>query len=492
MVVTSEIKVSHPQAEILRSTKQRNLALAGQGGGKSHIAGLLAADFVINYPHMRGFIGANTYSQLSKSTLDRVFNVWLTTFGWVKGKEYVVDVIPPKHFKKLHVALKSYENTICFNDGAIIFTASLDNYKMIDGTQFGWAILDETKDTKEEAVKEVITARLRETGMWVKDGVVYKDETIARAMRATPWNPLYILTSPAKVYWINEWFELSDKYDEISKRIFSKTDYYSLKTEDKHVVVYSAYHNESNLPENYIEQRRKDLSGNPNLIEMLIYGSPIAKSGGEMFSAFRRLDHVRPVEFVEGAALHISLDFNVVPYISMTIWQIVYNDNKYSVRAIDEIALSSPRNKTEEICKEFERRYLDKRRPVFYYGDASGKNQSTVSTEHNYQILERVLRKYLSDSSNRVLKRNPSVVGSRDFVNKIFADGFPNIEIVIDPKCKKLILDLEFLKEGPDGGKLIEKAKDPITGQTYEKYGHMSDNMRYLLVKAFENLYNPE
>jgi hypothetical protein len=492
-LVTSEIEVSAPQEEILVSTKQRNLALAGQGGGKSHIAGLLSADFVINYPFVRGFIGANTYSQLAKSTLDRVFQVWLNTFGWAKGKQFVVDVIPPKHFKQLHVALKSYENTICFDNGAVIFTASLDNYKMIDGTQFGWGILDETKDTKEEAVKEVITGRLRESGMWVKDGVVYTDHKLGLEVGAEPWNPLYILTSPAKVYWINEWFELSDKYDEISNRIFSETDYYSLQTSDKHVVIYSSYHNQNNLPANYIEQRKKDLAGNQNLIEMLVYGSPIAKSGGEMFSEFKRLRHVRPVEFSPCVSIHVSLDFNVVPYISMTCWQIINKNGNYSVRAFDEIALSSPRNKTEELCKELERKYLqEKKCPLFFYGDASGKNQSTVSLEHNYDILERVLSRYLNDNSNRVIKKNPSVVASRDFTNKILADGYSNIELIIDPKCKKLILDLEFLKEGPDGGKLIERTKDPVTGQTYEKYGHMSDTLRYFLISAFSNLYKPE
>jgi hypothetical protein len=334
---------------------------------------------------------------------------------------------------------------------------------------------------------------LRESGMWVKDGIAYKDAVIAAQMNAQPWNPLYILTSPAKVYWINEWFELSDKYEEISRKIFSETEYYSLQTPDKHVVIYSAYHNQDNLPANYIEQRKKDLSGNPNLIEMLVYGSPIAKSGGEMFSAFKRLQHVKPIELNPELSLHISLDFNVVPYISMTVWQIDHRDGKFTVKAIDEIALSSPRNKTEDLCREFESRYLkDKRIPVFYYGDASGKNQSTVSTEHNYDILERVLRKYLNDNSNRVLKRNPSVVASRDFVNKIFANGYNNIEIIIDPKCKKLILDLEFLKEGPDGGKLIEKVKDSVTGQTYEKYGHLSDTLRYLLVSAFSQIYRPD
>lgn len=490
-----EIEVSDPQTEVLRSTKQRILCMSGQGGGKSHTGGLLAADFAINYPEVRGFIGTNTYGQLTKSTLDRIFKVWMETFGWIKDIEYVVDKIPPSHFKTIGPKLKSYENTISFNNGCLIFLGSLDNYKTIEGSEFAWAILDETKDTKEEAVKEVITGRLRQTGLWAKDGIVYTDESIAKNMGAAGWNPLYILTSPAKVLWINEWFGLSDRYSDISKKIFSKTDYYSLVTDDMLVVIYSTYHNEHNLPGNFIEQRKKDLAGNQNLIDALIYGSPIAKSGGEFFNQFERLKHVGQVDYLPEHNVHISLDFNLVPYITMTLWQIINNDGIYQVRCFDEICLSSPRNNTEDLCNEFKKKYYDfeeKKFPgLFYYGDASGQTHNTASKEHNFEVLERVLKKLLNQNSNRVMNRNLSVVKTRDFCNKAFIEGLP-IRILIDEKCKNFITDLEFMKEAADGGKLKEHATDKQTGQRYEKYGHTSDTFRYFLISAFNSLFEKD
>lgn len=489
-----QIEPSKPQYEILCSTSQRILSLAGQGGGKSHTGGLVAAEFVINYPHVRGFIGANTYSQLTKSTLDRIFTVWKDDFGWLNGVHFTVDKIPP--FKHNGPKLKDYKNTICFNNGAMIFTASLDNYMAIDGTQFAWAILDETKDTAEEAVKEVITGRLRQQGLWVdEEGGVYNSfEKVKNAtVKTTAWNPLYILTSPAKVAWLNEWFDLTDKYEEISKRIFSETDYFSHKTDNKHVVIYSAYHNSDNLPEGFLEQRKKDLSGSPNLIDMLIYGSPIAKSGGEFFAQFSRLKHVSSVPFLPDVNVHVTLDFNVTPYITMTCWQIIRENETFIVRCFDEICLSSPKNNTEDLCTELINKHLlNKKVPaLFYYGDASGQNRSTQSKEHNFQILERMLKKHLNFNSNRVLKRNPAVVSQRDFMNKIFADGLP-IKIMIDESCKKLITDFEFLKEAADGGKQKTMAKDVNTGSTYEKYGHTSDSAIYLMISAFADLFKPE
>lgn len=55
-----------------------------------------------------------------------------------------------------------------------------------------------------------------------------------------------------------------------------------------------------------------------------------------------------------------------------------------------------------------------------------------------------------------------------------------------------MIADNEFLKEGPDGGKLIVHETDKITKQKYEKYGHPSDSKRYFLVSAFGGYYEKD
>lgn len=496
MATVKEINVSAPQSDILASTKSLNLFLSGAGGGKTHCISLGAADYVINFPKAIGLIAANTYSQLSKSTLKRVFETWYDIFGWQNGVHYVSNIIPPAHFKRFGQPLESYKNTISFDNGALIFTASLDNYKVLDGVELGWAKLDETKDTKEEAVKEVIVWRMRQKAMWIDAvGIVYdypKPGTMG-------FNPLDIYTSPAKVYWLNEWFGLSDHYDEISQRIFSKTDYYKLDTKDKLVVISSTWHNEDNLPAGFIQRKLEEFTGNKDKIDMLIYGSPIAKSGGEMFSAFNRLEHCGDFDMKDGIPVHISLDFNVAPYITMTCWQIDREGDDYLITAFDEICMEHPNNRTEPLCRRFEEKIMipAKERTgrfpsLFYYGDATGRNRSTTSDKHNYEQLEDVLRKYLNDNSDRVLSRNPSVERSRDFVNKMLAGGFKNVRIRISNKCKNLIKDLEFLKEDATGGKLIEKVKDERTGQVYEKYGHTSDTKRYFLIGAFPSLYKPD
>jgi hypothetical protein len=486
-----EITVSAPQDEILSSCEDRNLALWGVGSGKSHTAGFLSADFVRNYPHVRGFIGANTYQQLAKSTLDRIFKVWNDTFRWVEGEQYVVDRIPPDNWPRFGPKLKSYENTITFNNGALVFTASLDNYKAIDGTEFGWAVLDETKDTKEEAVKEVIVARLRQVGMWKDaDCNIYGARPIGECKS---WNPLFIFTSPAKVDWINEWFGLGDQetVEEIHRKIFSETDYYVRCQNGQKVVIASTHHNQANLPEDYIANLIRDLGGNQNRINMLVYGSPVATTGGEYYGAFERMRHVKACELVEGVPIHAWFDFNRNPYITLVLAQVIRKEGVFTVSVFDEMCLEQPRSNTEALCLEFEGKYMLKRAKVglFYSGDATGKSEKTSALEHDYAIIRRMLYRYLTNSSDRTLISNPHLVPSRDFVNKILSGGFVNIQLVISPRCKNLIADLEFLKEGPDGGPLKQIVKDAVKGKSYQKYGHTSDALKYGLIATFNTLY---
>lgn len=488
---------SDPQVDILESTAQRNLFHSGVGSGKSHVMGPLTMDFILNNPQMRGFIGANSYSQLTKSTLDKIFKVWSKDFGLRRDKHYVVDRIPPDNFKINGERLKSYENTISFNNGALIFTASLDNYKMIDGTEFGWAMLDETKDTKEEAVKEVIVARLRQIGMYINNKGVMWMHNDRKPPEDGTWkgyNPLYIFTSPAKSKWLMKWFDLDKYAEDIEKVIYDKNNYFRHydKKKSQLVVISSTYHNEHNLSEGFIDRLIADFGGNENLVRMLVYGSPFAKMGGEFYSAYSRLKHVKRLEPWPNTAIHLAFDFNLVPYITCTCWQIkmMPETKRWRVRCFREFCLPNPKNNAESLSKEIRNTIPQLLKSgVFIYGDYSGKTKDTINEDirTEYDMIEKILAQYLTNNSNRVT-RNALHTRRRDFANKLLNGGF-NVDIEIDDRCVELVSDLEFVRENPEGGKLKERVK--IKGQSLEEHGHTSDSMDYFYCSAFENLFNP-
>ncbi len=449
-----EVPLSKPQQEIFFSEADINLFLAGMGSGKTYLGGIISAYLVLNYPQVKGFIGANTYDQLNTSTLYRIKAVWNEVFKMTEGRHYVCGVKPLDAWPKPGHYFDSYNNIISFANGAIIFQGSLENAKSHEGKEFGWAILDETKDTREEDVKEVILMRLREKGIDIN---------------GRPWNPLYILTSPSKVPWINEWFKLDEYEGEIRGAIYSATDYFHKKYDNKAVCISSTYHNQEHLPPNYIEGKRFDLT--TEQFNRVIYGDPFMKTGGEFYSSFDRSIHVKPTPPVEGP-VHISFDQNVVPYITANLYQIVKEEGIYHVRCFDEFCLPNPNNKTEKLCQAIIQSHgalLEN--GLYFYGDASGKHRDTRGLENDYDIIERVFHRYLSNSSNRVLHKNPSLNKRRMFLNRIFEDKLP-IRIQIDPKCKNLIIDLEYIKETPEGTKLKQTVRDDKMGASYEKYGH--------------------
>jgi len=464
-----QISLSEPQIFILESGKEINLFEAGVGSGKTHLAGIISYRFVEHFPQVKGFIGANTYDQLNTSTLFRIREVWKEYFGLYEDVHYVVGKQPPAHFKQDNHNFDSYNNIISFVNGAIVFKGSLENAKSHDGKEFAWAILDETKDTREEDVKEIILARLREQGIIVN---------------GKPFNPLYITTSPAKVEWLNKWFNLDEYEHEILKSIFSKTEFFKKEFSDKCIAISSTYHNDANLPPGYIE---KILNNNTKEnAERLIYANPFSRTGGEFYSSFNRQSHSGNVPYLPDVAVHLTFDQNVVPYVTMCCWQVIKDGNILELRQFNEFCLSNPKNSTEKVCEEFKRKYDGLVENIFYYGDPSGKKQDTRGKENDYDIVRRVLRKMLNNSSDRTTRAYPGVIKRRDFINNIF-DGRYEVKIIIDrDNCPNSITDYVYLKQDRDGKKLKEIVKDKVTGQKYEKYGHTSDANDYFITKLLE------
>ena len=159
------------------------------------------------------------------------------------------------------------------------------------------------------------------------------------------------------------------------------------------------------------------------------------------------------------------------------------------MRWIKEYALKSPFNTTEDLAKAFRRDFPLHVAGLFYYGDPSGKTRDTRSKEgaNDYTILHNVLKDYYP--TDRVLRAYPKVVSRGNFINAVFEERIDTIRIVIDRDCSEAIKDFINLKEAPDGTKLKEKERDPSTGITYEKVGHMTDLFEYLMCKAFEMEY---
>lgn len=208
------------------------------------------------------------------------------------------------------------------------------------------------------------------------------------------------------------------------------------------------------------------------------------KTGGEFFHAFDPSIHKRKCPYVKGMPVHVSVDNNVLPYISVSFWQ-VNNGESVDIWQFHEITAEDPFN-TVSKAGEMAANYLHEighDDMVYLHGDVSTKSGNTIDDEKRSffdkfkEKIDNVFR-----CEDRLPKSNPSVSMSGEFINAIYGGHIKGVSISIDEGCKVSVNDYISVKKDVNGAILKQRVKDKGTGQTYEKAGHLSDCKRYVIV----------
>lgn len=206
--------------------------------------------------------------------------------------------------------------------------------------------------------------------------------------------------------------------------------------------------------------------------------------GGEFYKSFKvERDVITTPAYDPTMPLHISLDENVNPYLTLS----VYQASGLSLWKIDEICLKHPENTLKKTLMEFARRYPKNKAGLFVYGDRTSiKADAKLEKGQNFFTI---VMEYLQQWNPilRLPSQNPPVAMIGNFMNEIFENNIFGCSFKIGDTCKNTITDYLYVKEAPDGTKLKEKAKDPNTGITYERFGHCSDTDQYMIAQYFSN-----
>ena len=247
--------------------------------------------------------------------------------------------------------------------------------------------------------------------------------------------------------------------------------------------------NKENISESVIKKFERLKKKNPTKYKNIVMGAwGKINTGGEYYPHWDYDQFVEErIAYDPTKPLFVSLDENVVPYNTMTIYQVDQNSMFSTIKVIDEICEFDWN--LSMVCQEFNKRYRRHNSGVFVYGDAtSQKRDVKIDPEYNYFTL---VMKYLQQFKPilRVPKTNPSVILRRQFVDAIMTGEVENIRIKVDKKCKKFISDFDNLKFGKDGKKDKTVVKDTTRGISYQPYGHTSDTFEYFLVQNFMSDY---
>jgi hypothetical protein len=203
-------------------------------------------------------------------------------------------------------------------------------------------------------------------------------------------------------------------------------------------------------------------------------------TAGMVYYAFDRAKNVEPLRYNSQRPLFWSLDFNVNPTCS-----VIGQRDGDEVHILDELAL--PDSNTWAACEAFWEKiaplYASLHYPVqiHIYGDATGSGRQTSASRTDWQIVQEFLGRQFCQLKRRVPSTNPPVKDRVNCVNAMLRNQAGDRRLLIDPKCKQLILDFERVhwKSDAHGNALADIDKsDPARS-------HLSDALGYMIAYEF-------
>lgn len=389
----------------------------------------------------------------------------------------------------------------CLSNGARIVFKGLDDSEKIKGlSSFKRVVLDEESEFEEEDYKQI---RKRLRGM-VGQQII------------TTFNPI------KETHWIKTQIFDKEKWHEIPKVVEiagrelppQLTDVKSIRMNEpksilnprtkeieEHpsdtVVIQTTYLNNfwvvgspdgtyGFYDEQCVADFERDRLNDPDYYNVYALGEwGVIRTGSEFFSSFNRGVHTGACEYDPTLPVHISVDSNVLPYISCTYWQISLDGGNKHIRQIGETCADSPNNTVRKAAKLVAKRLhemgVDK---VILHGDASTRAANNIDDEKRsfHDLFIDTMQKEGIEVIDKVSNKNPSVPMSGEFINAIFDAVLPGLQITIDENCKVSTEDYMSVQKDVNGGILKTKVKNKITMQTYEEHGHISDTFRYVVV----------
>lgn len=307
------------------------------------------------------------------------------------------------------------------------------------------------------------------TGMWFEEATEFEEADIDQAM---------LRVRGQMKHYVQFMFTLNPT----NEKHFLKSKFFD--SHDPNVTILkTTYKDNSRIDKAYIHHLETRVRQNENLYRVYVLGEwGKENADGNCYKQFKRSANVTECEYDPCLPICLSWDFNVLPYTTTIVAQVVGN----VVRVLDEICLDYPQNRTRDNAYQFAKRYQNHTAGVTIFGDASGDQEDTkmLFGENNYTIIYEALRNAYNPNT-RVPSKNPPVKRRIEFIDSIFQSELYGIKIEISPKCKNLIEDLENIKENADGAKLKVRIKNKQTKQSYEQYGHATDALEYLICEYF-------
>lgn len=363
-------------------------------------------------PKDAGLIFTNTNKQLTTATL-HVFMDVLAFYGFHRDHQYVIDKNPEPYFKYKSTFPK-HDGVWSFYNGAQVVTFSLES--MMRGITVSWVWGDEIQDATKDQLN-IVLGRAREKG--------------------SPTRVLYTLTPPRQ-------------NPDIDEMIFGENAIPK--------VVATTYDNRDNLNEGYIEMLEKMYD--PLTFQREVMGQRVETSGKAYAYAFEKGRHVSDQAVYDPRKMLIlDFDFNVDPFVCLAIQHGTREGGHY-IHFVDEVSL--PDSNLSQMCEVLRSRFPEalNAKSIEITGDPAGRSRNIYdpARRNAFQIILDGLG--LGPGYLHI----PNVTRNADdrvLFNSILAR---HPQMIINPKCRTFIRDLQFVRVD-NYGEIIKRNRKDDTQQ---------------------------
>lgn len=354
------------------SDKRYNLVWGGRGSGKSFdIEGKLPIVLISSLPFCRILMVRQVFDSIKGSQFQEIIDY---IAKWELEKYFKVTTSP---MRITHIESGNY---ISF--AGMDKPQSLKSIKDITHIIFGEAFQIKSEEGFDTVDKSVRTPLIDQT-------------------------KIYVVFNPDNDrHWIYDKFfneELSDQYE------YYREDLLSINT---------THWDNKFVPFGFRQLIEKDRVANPERYKVDGLGQwGKLKSLNAYYINFKSetaiISGLQQSKYDPNKALHITFDFNVFPYITLEIIQVIENPtlSELQVCHITEICLNEKQHgrekvgRIEETCYEFLRQFAKHRGNVYVYGDRSGHNKKTNAVS-DYSTVFAVLGGQSGNKNIRTIDAN--------------------------------------------------------------------------------------
>lgn len=439
-----------PQCTQCHSQDLPQIILGGgaAGGGKSYIGSCWVISSCMQFENIRAVVARKTIKSLKESTFNTIKTV-MKNWGLKEGENFKIN---------------NLEGTVTFWNDSVILLKELDdlpsdpNFERLGSSEFTIAFIDEVSEISEKAI-EVLFSRLR----W--------------RTHETFKIPRMLMTTNPCMTWVRS-------------RFVQDEDGNPVKCRESEVFVRFSLYDNPDIGFRQIYEAALNKITDKATKERLKYGN-WDFTDTNVSAAYWNFDGDRHLQmnlkervYNPLKPLIVAFDFNVIPYMGSLVAQIDYE--KKNIYILEEILgkQKEKENNTPKLSAKVRDKFVSEKHlgGLLITGDPAGLARSTQTEEgiNNFTIIMNNMKNTLLRPELKLLRRQPPIITRLEFVNALFV-GYDGWNIYIDLRCRKLAEDLINQKKNADGTKNKARTTDPETGMKYEKYGHLSDCLDYIL-----------